>query len=148
MKLNNIIADLNFIKSHIHKFEANCNMSEIEMNNKKSFGMDIKCSNPVIKGNKKIGKLLLQIDITVEHVDENGTEDTIGLLIEGVFSTDSSVDDESFLELLNINGGAALYSIARAKIEAFSSMIYNEGKLLLPMINIVQYFNERSESEE
>ena len=37
-----------------------------------------------------------------------------------------------------------LYSIARSKIEAVSSLTYSDGKILLPMINIIQYYQERN----
>ena len=63
---------------------------------------------------------------------------------QGVFKASNEITDEKFMELLNINGGAALFSIARSKIEVLSSLTYTEGKIILPMINIIQYFAERN----
>ena len=60
--------------------------------------------------------------------------------VKGLFKTSNEVSDEKFMELLNINGGAALFSIARSKIEVLSSLTYAEGKIVIPMINIIQYF--------
>lgn len=47
------------------------------------------------------------------------------------------------MEMLNINGGALLLSVARAKLETISSLTYAHGKIIIPMINMVQYFEER-----
>ncbi|MBQ7809700.1 MAG: hypothetical protein IJ346_01875 [Clostridia bacterium] len=150
MELNKVVADLDFVKAIVHNVEANCRMTSISNDTKKEFGMDIKCNTPYIVDKRKIGKLLLQIDISVKQDDNDLEADTFAFVVEGVFSSDASIEDDRFLELLNINGGAALYSIARAKIEAMSSLIYSEGKLLLPMINIIQYYQERfaTESED
>lgn len=51
------------------------------------------------------------------------------------------------MDLLNVNGGAALFSIARSKLEVLSSLTYTEGKIVLPMIDIPQYFAERNMSQ-
>ena len=112
------------------------------------FRIDIKYSKPIVFENKKVGKLLLQIDISLKSEEPDSIEDTIKFVIEGEFSSDKSIDDDKFMELLNINGGAALYSIARSKIESISSIVYSEGKVLLPMINIIQYYQEKSKMAE
>lgn len=148
MDLNCIVADLNFEKTFVHILDAKCNIQKISNSTEKRFGIDFKYSNPIVLENKKIGKLLLQIDISLKSEEDNNIEDTIKFVIEGVFSSDKSVDDNKFLELLNLNGGAALYSIARSKIESVSSIIYSDGKVLLPMINIIQYYQEKAKTLE
>ena len=148
MNLNQIAANLNIVTTVVHNITANCKMFKISDTNKREFSLDIKCSKPTINENTKYGKLLMQISVSIMQENAELTPDTFNLVIEGIFSSASDLSDEEFLELLNVNGGAALYSIARAKLEAFSSLTYAEGKILLPMVNIVQYYKERAASKE
>ena len=47
----------------------------------------------------------------------------------------------TFNDLLRINGVSNLYTIARSHIITFSSHMYTEGKLVLPMINVLEFYN-------
>lgn len=144
MDFNKITADLDFVGSSIHNVEIKADMVKISNTTKKSFGLDIKCSSPLVKDNEKFGKLLMQVDVSLFKEDEELEPDTFKVIIEGLFKTSTEIPDEKFMELLNVNGGAALFSIARSKIEVMSSITYSEGKIVLPMINILQYFTERN----
>lgn len=148
MDLNKVVANLNFIASVIHRINVNCKMLKITDANKREFSLDIKYSKPIIGEDVKIGKLLMQINVSVMQENADLAPDTFELVLEGIFSSPSSLSDDEFIDLLNINGGAALYSIARAKIEAISSMTYTDGKILLPMVNIIQYYQERNTPQE
>ncbi len=145
MDFNKISADLDFIASVVHNIEMNANMVAITSATKQTFDLDIKCTNPVIENESKFGKLLMQINVKLQ--DENELPDTLTMVLEGVFSADENMDDDKFMELLNINGGAVLFSIARSKIEVISSLTYIEGKITLPMVNIIQYFQERNNDQ-
>lgn len=144
MDFNKITAELDFVGSSIHNVEIKSDMVRISNSTKKSFGLDIKCSKPLVKDNEKFGKLLMQVEISLFKEDEELEPDSFKLIIEGVFKTSNEIPDEKFMELLNVNGGAALFSIARSKMEVLSSLTYTEGKVVLPMINIIQYFAERN----
>ena len=148
MNLNQVAANLDIVTSVVHTFNANCKMFKISDENKKEFSLDIKCSEPTVGEDAKFGKLLMQLNVSIMSENTELSPDTFELVVEGVFSSPSSISDDEFMGLLNVNGGAALYSIARAKIEAISSLIYAEGKILLPMVNIIQYYQERNSSEE
>ena len=147
MILDQIIAKLNIVDTIVHNIEVNARMVGISDANQKEFGLDIKCSKPIVKDDVKLGRLLLQVNVSVKHEEDSEKQDTFHLTMEGVFSSDASVEDNEFLSLLNINGGAALYSIARAKLEMISGITYSNGKILLPMINMVQYYQERNDSK-
>lgn len=144
MDFNKIVADLDFVGSSIHSVEIKADMIKISSTTKKSFGLDIKCSKPLLKDDSKFGKLLMQVDVSLFKENEELEPDTFRVVIEGVFKASNEITDEKFMELLNVNGGAALFSIARSKIEVLSSITYSEGKIVLPMINILQYFSERN----
>lgn len=148
MDFNKVTAELDFIGSSIHNIEINAEMISISNQTKKSFALDIKCSKPLVKDGEKFGKLLMQVGVSLKKEDENQEPDTFRIVLEGVFKASDKVDDDKFMELLNINGGAALYSVARSKMEVLSSITYSEGKILLPMINIIQYFSERNTPDD
>ena len=148
MDFNKITADLDFVGSSIHNVEIKADMIKISNQTKKAFALDIRCSKPLIKGDAKFGKLLMQVDVSLKKEDETLEPDTFKVVLEGVFKASTELDDDKFMELLNINGGAALFSIARSKIEVLSSITYSEGKVLLPMINVIQYFQERKTNNE
>ena len=86
--------------------------------------------------------MLLIVEVIINDNKEN--TDHIKFTVEGKFSSSNSLSDEEFLTLLNINGAAALYSIARAKFEVISGLIYPDGKFVLPMINILKYYEEKN----
>ena len=144
MDFNKITAELDFVGSSVHNVEIKSDMIRIFNSTKKSFGLDIKCSKPLVKDNEKFGKLLMQVEVSLFKEDEELEPDSFKIVMEGVFKASNETSDEKFMELLNVNGGAALFSIARSKIEMLSSMTYAEGKIVLPMINIIQYFAERN----
>ena len=144
MDFNKITAELDFVGSSVHNVEIKSDMIRISNSTKKSFGLDIKCSKPLVKDNEKFGKLLMKVEVSLFNEDEELEPDSFKIVIEGVFKASNETSDEKFMELLNVNGGAALFSIARSKIEMLSSMTYAEGKIVLPMINIIQYFAERN----
>ena len=148
MKLNEVTANLDIIASSVHSLDVKSKMFKITNENKREFSLDIKYSKPIVNDDCKIGKLLMHINVAILQENQELEPDTLDLVIEGAFSSPAEVSDEEFMGLLNINGGAALYSIARAKIEAISSLTYAEGKILLPMVNIIQYYKEKNSSDK
>ena len=43
--------------------------------------------------------------------------------------------------MLSINGAAALYSITRGKTEAISSNVFAKGKIDIPFVNFLNYYD-------
>jgi len=54
-----------------------------------------------------------------------------------------TVSEDTFKELVIINGASAIVGIARGKIEAVSGNIFNNGKIVIPFVNIVDYYKNR-----
>lgn len=123
-------------------------MYQISDKNRRKFSLDIRYRKPEQKEDKKYGGLLVVVEVFIDTEVPDDHPDHIYIALEGAFSSPASVSDEDFEELLNINGGSVLYAIARAKIETISATIYQSGKILLPMVNIIQYFEEKSKEQE
>ena len=97
MDLNRIPAELDFVGSSIHNVEIKADMVTISNETKKTFGLDIKCSNPLVKGNEKFGKLLMLVEVSLFKEDPEVEPDTFKIVIEGMFKTSSDVNDEKFM---------------------------------------------------
>ena len=143
--LDKITAELTFLGSTIKKLDVETHRQRIDEMTKKEFALSLKYSQPQIVDEHKIGQLLLQISVSVKS-EAVEPDDKFVLVLEGTFMADKDIEEEKFLSLLNINGGAALYSIARTKLEIISTSSYMDGKILLPMINMIQYYKHILES--
>jgi len=42
--------------------------------------------------------------------------------------------------LVAVNGAAAIIGIARGKIEAMTANIFNSGKVVIPFVNVIDYY--------
>jgi hypothetical protein len=51
----------------------------------------------------------------------------------------------AFKQLVAIKGAAALIGIARGKIENISSSIFDNGKIVIPFVNVVDYYKSLNE---
>lgn len=146
MNFNKITSDLSFLGSTIREMKINNSIVSLTPSIVKKFGMDIVPTEISINHNTRYGKLLLKIVIQLEENDIN--VGSIELVTEGVFTAPSSIDEAVFMELLLINGAAALYSIARSKIESISAATFLDGKIIIPMISIYDFYQEKRNEKE
>lgn len=51
----------------------------------------------------------------------------------------SKIEDE-FIKLVAINGAAAIIGLARGKLEAITANIFNNGKISIPFVNVLDYY--------
>lgn len=146
MNFNKITSDLNFQGCTIRELKIVNNIVSLSSDVVRKIGLDIVPSEISMNQEKKYGKLLMKIVVELEENLKNVAN--IELVIEGAFSTSSSVDEKTFKELILINGAASLYSIARSKIENISASTFLEGKIIIPMINIYDYYQEKKKKIE
>ena len=64
---------------------------------------------------------------------------SLAMTIRGVFQAEQVIDENTFYNMLRINGCAALYSIARAAISSISTQLFSVGNIVLPMVNFVRF---------
>ncbi|MEG1044287.1 MAG: hypothetical protein RSF81_05855 [Oscillospiraceae bacterium] len=108
--------------------------------------MDIEIGEITTTNERHIGKILLKLQVVIlENNDENMKLD---MLIEGYFSSSATITKNDFKNQIAINGAAALYSIARTKVEIISAMTFLSGKVTLPMVNIIEYYKVMNENNE
>ncbi|WP_026497125.1 hypothetical protein [Butyrivibrio sp. WCD3002] len=105
----------------------------------KSFGLNVFKPQIYEDGGYK-AQARIEIVITIKQ--EGPRETNISLLLEGAFKSTSETTKEEFMQLVAINGVAALIGIARGKIESISGSIYNTGKIVIPFVNVVEYYKK------
>ena len=139
MELNLIAAGLELIGTTIKKLNIDNNIVDVEREGKRSFGLNINEPEFQKDDDKLFAQLLIDFEIEVKQSDDQKCR--IQLSIEGAFLSKENVEEE-FKELVIVNGSAALIGIARGKIEAISANVFNNGKIVIPFVNVIDYYKE------
>ena len=102
---------------------------------------------PIDDPSKKAAYVRLILDGVYSLQDGSEASCKYHMVIHGKFMIDKSVPDEDFETKLWFNGSAAVYGIARSKMEVMSSMVLNHGKIELPMVNMYELLKAQFEKE-
>lgn len=149
MHLNDVASDFTFIGSTINNLELKNNIIALDDDATKNVNMDIDVST-LNKLKDEIGPytqacVQLTLDIHLKNPSNQSTSTpatcTLRISVDGCFIT-RSIDDQTFNNMLYINGGSTLYSIARSHVLTISSQAFMEGKILLPLVNMVEFVEE------
>lgn len=143
MNFNCITPDLVFVQSKIVELQIKNKIDAIDDSMAKSLGMDIVPTEISSDADYHYGRLLLKIVVNIS--DHNEDFSSIELLLEGVFASPIAVDEETFRNLVLVNGATALYAVARGKLESITASVFSEGKILIPFVNILEYYKEKKE---
>lgn len=150
MNLNQVASELNFVGSTILSLKIDNNIVNLTNSiNNISMALNITKIEEKLLENKKIeliGYVQLKLNITAKDQEDKAFKCKISLILEGCFNS-LMEDKNKFEQMLYINGGTTLYSIARSQILNFSSNMFVNGKILIPLINMVE-FMEESEKEK
>jgi hypothetical protein len=138
MKLNNIATGIELVGTNIKSLQVQNNIVDIEKEAKRSFGLNI--NEPKIEETDDVLFSQMMIEIEVEIEQSNNQTCKIKLSMEGAFLSEKGVDKDNFKQLVAVNGAAALIGIARGKIETVSAAVFNNGKVVIPFVNVVDYY--------
>lgn len=97
---------------------------------------------------QKSGRLLLIAKGTIRSPSNDLIKVDFELQVEGEFASPQEVSDQQFTNMLWINGTSVLYGIARGKMEAISSLVFHQGKISFPLINVMEFLKEKSEDSK
>lgn len=129
---------IEIIGTTIKKLIIENNIVDIEKDGKRNFGMNI--NEP--KFQKVKDELFAQmiIDFEIEIIQLENQVCKLQMSIEGAFLSEKNIKEEKFKELMLVNGAAALIGISRGKIETITASIFNNGKIVIPFVNVVNYY--------
>lgn len=143
MNLNKVASDLFFCGCTVKELHLKNTIVNLPPESNVNIQMGLSIDN--IKNDKSSGGLLgyvnLSLDLDTNIPDIKEARCDFHIVLEGCFST-THLERDDFEKMLSINGGATLYSIARSQILDITSNAFLTGKLLLPMVNMIEFFEE------
>ena len=110
---------------------------------KRSFGLNI--NEPSFENIDEglFSQMAIDFEVEIEQAEDRNFK--LELSLEGAFLSEKNTEEEDFKQLVIINGAAALISIARGKIESITSNIFDSGKVVIPFVNVIDYYKGLSE---
>lgn len=150
MNVNEFSSNIQYKNSFITECTITNNLLDIGEDAVLNTDVKVAVSNPTVSENQKekIGRVRLTFDGSYSVPDNKDANCGYHIVLIGEFATSIETKDEDFFAKLWLNGSTALYSIARGKIETISTAILNNGKIVLPMVNMMELLRTQFESEE
>lgn len=137
---NKFLSDFQIIGSTIKSVKIKNDFLSLSNNNNMKRKIDISHLlgdiDLIEDGQFYSGTIILNIKV---NISQNKNKYNVDVSIEGCFNAPSEIGEETFKSMLELNGIASLYSIARAFVQSTTSQTLLAGSVLLPMINVVEY---------
>ena len=143
MNINQVAADLEMIGCTVRNLSITNDLISIRDDDELHLDLDIIPAYEGIVEQEHRGRVILNLYIDAERKEKTNQKVEISVTFEALFRSTGSMEQKAFLELLIINGATALYSIARGKMEAISASVFLDGTIVLPFVNIIQFYHEK-----
>lgn len=143
MEFNLVTTGIELIGTTIKFINIENSIVDVERDSKRNFGLNI--NEPYFEFLEDEYFSQMQIDFEIEIEQSEKQRCKIDMSLEGAFASRADVDKETFKQLVIINGAAAIIGIARGKIETISASIFNGGKIVIPFVNVVDYYKSTFE---
>ena len=144
MDINKVTSDLKFEGCSIRSMEITNNTISFDANTEAQLELGVDTKYIGISDKLHRGIVIMQININATHKESDATS-IIKTTFEGQFCSSATLDENEFMKKLAISGAAALYSIARGRIDAISSCVFFNGKIDIPLVNFLEYYREQFE---
>ena len=143
MELNRIATGIKLVGTTIKEISVENNIVNVQKEAKRSFGLNI--NEPSFENIDEglFSQMAIDFEVEIEQADDRNFK--LELSLEGAFLSEKNTEEEDFKQLVIINGAAALISIARGKIESITSNISDSGKVVIPFVNVIDYYKGLSE---
>ena len=141
MELNRIATGIKLVGTTIKEISVENNIVNVQKEAKRSFGLNI--NEPSFENIDEglFSQMAIDFEVEIEQAEDRNFK--LELSLEGAFLSEKNTEEEDFKQLVIING--ALISIARGKIESITSNIFDSGKVVIPFVNVIDYYKGLSE---
>ena len=139
MEFNLVVPGIELVGTTVKTLTIGNNIVDVEMEAKRSFGLNI--NEPHFEETNDVFFAQMTIDFEIDIEQSENQNCQIQLSLEGAFISSSDVDKDTFRQLVI----AAIIGIARGKIETITSNVFNNGKIVIPFINVIDYYKSLSE---
>lgn len=138
MELNRIATGIKLVGTTIKEISVENNIVNVQKEAKRSFGLNI--NEPSFENIDEglFSQMAIDFEVEIEQAEDRNFK--LELSLEGAFLSEKDTEEEDFKQLVIINGAAALISIARGKIESITSNIFDSGKVVIPFVNVIDYY--------
>ena len=143
MELNLVATGIELIGTTVKSLNVENNIVDIDRDAKRSFGLNINEPEFQKLDDALFAQMLIDFEVEVNQSEDQRCK--IQLSLEGAFLSRGTIDEDSFKELVIVNGATALIGIARGKIETISANVFNNGKLVIPFVNVIEYYKSLAE---
>ena len=143
MELNRNATGIKLVGTTIKEISVENNIVNVQKEAKRSFGLNI--NEPSFENIDEglFSQMAIDFEVEIEQAEDRNFK--LELSLEGAFLSEKNTEKEDFKQLVIINGAAALISIARGKIESITSNIFDSGKVVIPFVNVIDYYKGLSE---
>ena len=143
MELNRIATGIKLVGTTIKEISVENNIVNVQKEAKRSFGLNI--NEPSFENIDEglFSQMAIDFEVEIEQAEDRNFK--LELSLEGAFLSEKNTEEEDFKQLVIINGAAALISIVRGKIESITSNIFDSGKVVIPFVNVIDYYKGLSE---
>lgn len=138
MELNIIASGIRLIGSTIKNLKVDNNIVDVDKECKRSFGLSI--NEPEFQSVDNRVAAQMTIDFEVEIIQAEEQRCKIEISLEGAFLSEAEPIEDEFKQLVAVNGAAAIIGLARGKLEAITANIFNNGKISIPFVNVLDYY--------
>ncbi len=145
MELNMIATGIELVGTKIKNISVENNIGDVEREARRYFGLNI--NEPYFEKVEDGYFSQMTIDFEVEIEQSEEQKFKLELSLEGAFLSFDEIEEDGFKQLVGINGAAALIGVARGKIESITANIFNNGKIVIPFVNVVDYYKSISEEK-
>lgn len=143
MELNQIATGIKLVGTTIKEISVENNIVNVQKEAKRSFGLNINEPSFETIDEGFFAQMAIDFEVEIEQSEDRNFK--LELSLEGAFLSEKNTEEEDFKQLVIINGAAALISIARGKIESITSNIFDSGKVVIPFVNVIDYYKGLSE---
>ena len=138
MELNIIASGIRLIGSTIKNLKVDNNIVDVDKECKRSFGLSI--NEPEFQSVDNRVAAQMTIDFEVEIIQAEEQRCKIEISLESAFLSEAEPIEDEFKQLVAVNGAAAIIGLARGKLEAITANIFNNGKISIPFVNVLDYY--------
>ena len=142
MELNRIATGIKLVGTTIKEISVENNIVNVQKEAKRSFGLNI--NEPSFENIDEglFSQMAIDFEVEIEQAEDRNFK--LELSLEGAFLSEKNTE-EDFKQLADVNGAAAVIGIARGKIESITSNIFDSGKVVIPFVNVIDYYKGLSE---
>lgn len=146
MELNLITAGIELVGTTIKNISVENSIVDVEKEAKRNLGLNINDPHFERVEDGFFSQMTVDFKVEVEQSEEQKFQ--LDMSLEGAFLSVGEIDEKTFEQLVRINGAAAIISMARGKIEAITANIFNNGKIVIPFVNVIDYYKYMTEENQ